>query len=110
MEIQNIESFLSYFESVRGRTLRVLRAIPADKLEWRHSDGVFSPGDLARHIAAVERYTFAETVLGRPSRYHGCGAELADGPENVLAFMQKMHAETVDLLKGLTPEDLQRKG
>jgi uncharacterized damage-inducible protein DinB len=110
MEIQNIESFLAYFESVRGRTLRVLRAIPADKLEWRHSEGVFSPGDLARHIAAVERYTFAENVLGRSSRYHGCGVELADGRENVIAFMQHMHEETVILLKDLTPEDLNGKG
>jgi uncharacterized damage-inducible protein DinB len=110
MEIQNIESFLSYFESVRGRTFRVLSAIPADKLEWRHSDGVFSPGDLARHIAAVERYTFAENVLGRPSRYKGCGVDLADGLENVTGFMQNMHAETVAMLKDLSPQDLQAKG
>ncbi|MGD1093659.1 MAG: DinB family protein [Bryobacteraceae bacterium] len=110
MEIQNIDSFLAYFDSVRGRTLRVLSAIPGDKLEWRHSDGVFSPGDLARHIAAVERYTFAENVLGRPSRYNGCGIELADGLENVIAFMLNMHAETVAMLKDLTPQDLQRKG
>jgi uncharacterized damage-inducible protein DinB len=110
MEIQSIDSFLPYFESVRARTLRVLHAIPPDKLEWRHSDGVFSPGDLARHIAAVERYTFAENVLGRPSRYQGCGTDLADGRENVIAFMGKMHEETVDLLKDLTPQDLERKG
>ncbi len=58
-----IESFLSYFGGVRARTLRVVEALPADELEWRHSDGVFSPGDLAGHIAATERYTFAENVL-----------------------------------------------
>jgi uncharacterized damage-inducible protein DinB len=110
MEIQNIESFLSYFESVRSRTLRVVNAIPPDKLEWRHSEGVFSPGDLARHIVALERYTFAENVLGRPSRYQGCGTDLADGLENVKAFMQEMHEETIALLKDLKPEDLERKG
>jgi uncharacterized damage-inducible protein DinB len=69
MEILSVESFLLYFETIRERTLRVLRAVPSDKLEWRHTDEVFSCGDLARHIAAVERYTFAENVLGRPSRY-----------------------------------------
>jgi len=110
MEIRNIESFLSYFESIRGRTMRVLRATPPDKLEWRHSEGVFSMGDLARHIAAVERYTFAENVFGRPSRYQGCGRELADGLDNVAVFMEKMHAETVALLKPMTPADLERKG
>jgi hypothetical protein len=37
MEIQNIESFLSYLHSVRQRTMRVVAALPADKLEWRHA-------------------------------------------------------------------------
>jgi len=88
--------------------LRVLRAVPLEKLEWRHAAGVFSCGDLARHIAATERYTFAENVLGRPSRYHGCGPELASGHENVVAFMERMHRETIEMLKDLKPEDLNR--
>lgn len=110
MEVRNIDSFLSYFVNVRKRTLRVLRATPADKLEWRHSEGVFSMGDLARHIAAVERNTFAENVFGRPSRYRGCGPELADGLENTVAFMEKMHDETVKLLRPMTPADIEGKG
>ncbi len=110
MEIRNIETFLQYFDSIRERTLRVLRAVPPEKLEWRHADGVFSCGDLARHIAAVERYTFAENVLGRPSRYQGCGPELAEGRDNVIAFMERMHRETVEMLKDLTPDDLVAKG
>ena len=77
MEIRGIDSFLSYFETIRERTMRVVRAIPEDRLEWRHSEGVFSAGDLARHIAAVERDTFCENVMGRKSRYAGCGAEIA---------------------------------
>lgn len=110
MEIRNIESFLQYFGTIRERTLRVVRAIPPEKLEWRHTTGVFSPGDLARHIAATERNTFAENALGRPSRYSGCGTDLAEGLDGVLVFMQKMHSETLDLLRSLRPEDLERKG
>jgi len=110
MEIRDIESFLAYFETIRERTLRVVRAVPPEKLEWRHADDVFSCGDLARHIAAVERYTFTENALGRPSRYQGCGPELAEGHENVLAFMERMHRESVAMLKSLTPDDLAGKG
>jgi uncharacterized damage-inducible protein DinB len=110
MEIRSIQSFFSYFETIRERTLRVVQAVPREKLEWRHADGVFSPGDLARHIAATERYTFAENVLGRPSLYPGCGTDLAQGMDSTLAFMQRMHAETLDLLGRLEPEDLERKG
>lgn len=110
MEVRNIDSFLSYFNGVRKRTLRVLRAAPPDKLEWRHTDGVFSMGDLARHIAEVERHVFAENVFGRPSRYRGCGTDLADGLDSVAGFLEKMHAETVQLLAPMTPEDLNRNG
>src|SRR5580692_6585792 len=109
MEILSIETFLPYFESVRERTLRVLRAVPPEKLEWRHSDDVFSCGDLARHIAATERYTFAENVLGRPSRYQGCGPDLADGRDGIIVFMERMHQETIAILETLTPADLIRK-
>jgi hypothetical protein len=105
MEIHNIESFLHYFEGVRERTLRVVGLVPEEKLEWRHTTGVFSPGDLARHIAATERYTFAENVLGRPNRYPGCGTELAEGRDAIVAFMNRMHAETIDLLHGMKPEE-----
>jgi hypothetical protein len=81
MEIQTIGSFRSYYETIRERTLRVVRLVPPDKLEWRHAPDVFSSGDLARHIAAVERYTITENVFGRPSRYRGYRPELADGRE-----------------------------
>jgi uncharacterized damage-inducible protein DinB len=110
MEVRNIDSFLSYFENIRKRTMRVVRGMPAEKLEWRHTEGVFSMGDLARHVAATERYTFAENVFGRPSRYPGCGTDLADGIDNVIGFMEKMHAQTVEILKPMTPEDLARSG
>jgi len=110
MEIRDINSFLDYFETIRERTLRAVRAVPPEKLEWRHSPGVFSTGDLARHIAVTARYTFVENVLGRPSRYPGCGTDLADGMPAVLAFMHHMHAETVDQLRMLTPEALKGKG
>ncbi len=110
MEVRNIDSFLSYFDSIRKRTMRVLQATPPEKLEWRHTEGVFSMGDLARHIAATERYTFAENVFGRPSLYNGCGTDLADGLDNVVAFMEKAHAETVARLRGMSPEQLESKG
>jgi len=110
MEIQNIETFLPYLETIRDRTMRVVKSIPPDKLEWRHTEGVFSPGDLARHIAAVERFTFTENALGRPSRYPGCGPEIAAGLDSVIAFMERSHREAVELLKTLTPEMLAGKG
>jgi uncharacterized damage-inducible protein DinB len=109
MEIQTIQPFLQYFSNVRERTLRVARCIPPDKIEWTYATGKFTFGDLLRHLAVTERYMWAENVQGHPSRYTTHSKELADGYENVLAFLQWLHAESLEIFSTLTPEDLQRK-
>ena len=108
MEITSIEPFLAYLESVRGRTTRVVERIPAEHLEWTHRPGTFTPGDLVRHLAALERWMFAENVRGLPSRYPGHGRELADGRDAVLAYFHRMHAESLQVFRALTPADLAR--
>ncbi len=110
MEIRSAEGFLTYFETVRERTLRVTRAIPPDQIEWTCRPGEFTFGDLARHIVAVERYVFAEAVLGKQSLYTGYGRELADGYDNVLAYMDRLHRESVDIFRSISNEDLLKKG
>jgi uncharacterized damage-inducible protein DinB len=89
--------------------MRVVQCIPPDKIEWTYREGKFTLGDLLRHVAAAERYMFGENAQFKPSRYPGHGPELAEGYENVLAFFNSMHDETVAILNRLPPEDLQKK-
>jgi len=109
MEITSVGPFLAYFEKVRERTLRVARCVPPERLEWRPREGAFSLGDLLRHLGAIERHMFAENAALRPSRYPGHGRELADGRDEVFAYLGRMHAEALEIFARLTPEDLQRK-
>ncbi|MBF8964086.1 DinB family protein [Pontibacter sp. FD36] len=109
MEIHSIDSFLSYYERVRERTLWVVELVPPERMEWVYLPGKFSIADSIRHIAAIERLLYAEIVQGKPSCYDGCGAHLAAGYDDVLAYFQQMHEETVAILRELTDEDLQRK-
>jgi uncharacterized damage-inducible protein DinB len=109
MVITSIEQFLEYWERVRFRTRRVIACIPPDKLEWTYAAGKFTLGDLVRHLAAIERYMFVECVMGRRSRYPGHGRELADGYDAVLAYLDRLDAESVEQLRSLTPERLQEK-
>ena len=109
MEIPTIQPFLQYFGNVRERTMRVARCIPADKIDWTYAPGKFTLGDLLRHIAATERYMFAECVQGKPSRYTSHGRELADGFDNILSFMERVHLESMDIFAALTDEDLRKK-
>lgn len=109
MQIQNLDIFLEYFDKVHQRTMRVVRCVPPSQLDWSYREGKFTLGDLLRHMAAIERYMFGETIAGHPSRYDGCGKELADGYENVVTFMERMHRETIEIISRLSSDDLNRK-
>ncbi|MGH7718791.1 MAG: DinB family protein [Gemmatimonadaceae bacterium] len=109
MEIPSAEGFVTYLESIRGRTMRVVERIPAGRIEWAHRDGAFTFGDLLRHLAATERWMFAENALGRPSRYPGHGRELADGYDEVMRYVARMHGESLDIFRSLGPDDLARR-
>jgi uncharacterized damage-inducible protein DinB len=109
MQIEQIGPFLEYLKKVRQRTMRVLRCVPADKLEWTFRPGKFTIGDLARHVATIERYMFVETVIGSRSAYSGCGRDLADGYDQVMQFLETLHAESVSILSTLSDSDLGRK-
>lgn len=104
------EEFFHNFEQVRERTIRLVRRIPPDKIEWTCREGEFTLGDLARHIAATERYVFAECANGRPSQYKGCGRDLADGLVNVICFMERMHSESMEIFREMSDEELAKKG
>src|SRR6266852_8576456 len=109
MEIRTIQPFLQYFGNVRERTMRVARCIPADKLERAYAPGKFTLGDLLRYIAVAERFLWAETLQGRTSRYTTHGKELADGYENVIAFVERLHAESMEIFAKFSDEGLQGK-
>jgi len=109
MVITDAPSFLDYLARIRGRTLAVARVIPEDRLEWRPTEGAFSFGDLLRHLAAIERYMFAENARLLPARYAGHGRELADGYAAVFAYVDRMHEEAVAIFAALSPADLQRR-
>lgn len=109
MEVRSIKQFLEYWDSLRGRTRRVAACIPGDRVEWTHRAGAFTLGDLLRHLATIERYMYAETVAGRPSRYPGCGRDLADGHDAVLAYFDRLDAEAKAIFATLSDDDLERK-
>ncbi|MDQ6827673.1 MAG: DinB family protein [Gemmatimonadota bacterium] len=109
MVISEIDQFLDYFHGIRARTRRVVLSIPPDHIEWTHAPGKWTLGDLVRHLGGIERWMWAENAKRRPSRYPGHGRELAEGHGAVVAYLDAMHAESMDIFRTLTPEDLNAK-
>lgn len=109
MDQQQRDDLLTMIDRVHQRTRRVSLCIPAEYLEYSFAEGKFTLGDLARHLAAINRYMFIETVSGRPSRYPGHKRELANGLSAVLACQETLHAEGMELLKELPLERFSEK-
>ena len=107
--MSNFSDFLDYYEKVRARTMKVVKCIPADKLEWTMQEGKFTLGDIVRHLGAIERYMYAENVQGKPSKYKGCGVEIAEGYDAVLNFFETTHRESMKIFISLTEEDIDSK-
>ena len=106
MEVTRVGPFLDYWEKVRGRTRRVVDRIPEDRLEWSWKAGRFSTGDLVRHLAGIERWMYAENAQGKPSRYPGHGEELARGLAGVREYLDRLHADSMEIFGRLQDEDL----
>lgn len=109
MEITTIKPFLKYYENLRKRTLKGIECIPPEKMDWTHTAGKFTFADLIRHLAATERFMFAETVQNKKSIYPGHEKNLAEGYDDVLQFLNEMHDESMQVFSRLTDEDLQKK-
>jgi uncharacterized damage-inducible protein DinB len=102
-------SFVDYWRKFRGRTMRVLDLLPAADLEWTHAPGKYTFGDLFRHLAGIERYMYGENVRRRPSAYPGHSKSLASGAQAVRAYVDRCHAESLEIFAALSPEDLEAK-
>ncbi|MCB0660556.1 MAG: DinB family protein [Saprospiraceae bacterium] len=109
MEITSVKSFLQYYERIRERTLKLINVVPPDQLDFTYKRGKFTIGDQIRHIAAIERYLYAETIAGRPSIYRGCGKELADGYEDVIKYFNDLHEESLEIFRNLSDDDLNKR-
>ncbi|PYS89585.1 MAG: DinB family protein [Acidobacteria bacterium] len=109
MEIRDIQSFLTYYENLRRRTMKVVACIPPEKIEWAYMPDKFTFGDILRHVAAIERYMYAENAQLKPSRYPGHGEDLAVGYDATLQFFNRAHEESMAIFASLTDADLQKE-
>jgi len=109
MEVTRIAPFVEYLDRVHARTRRIVVRVREDDLEWHAAPGRFSPGELIRHLAGIERFMYAETVHGRPSAYPGHARDLADGLDATIAYYDRLHAESRSLFSSLSDARLSEK-
>lgn len=103
---EDVNAFLKQYEGIRRRTLKLIDQIKPEHLNFTYKEGKFTIADQLRHIGAIERYLFAETIAGRKNNYTGCGKEFADGLERIVSFLNQTHRESLEIFGKLTNSDL----
>jgi uncharacterized damage-inducible protein DinB len=104
-----VNAFLKQYKSIRKRTMKLIEVVQPEHLDFSYKKGKFTIADQIRHIAAIERYLYAETIVGRKNSYKGCGNELVNGYGNIIAFLKQAHEESLQIFSSLSDEDLQEK-
>src|SRR5215470_13720588 len=104
-----LDEVISHVQRMHERTARVARLIPPAAIEHSFGRGRFTPGDLVRHVAGINRHMFIETAAGRPNRYPGHLEALASGLDVVLEYHRRLHEESMEILRSFTAADLHRK-
>jgi len=110
MNPQNFETFLKVWDVEAEKTVRVLRALPRDKYDFRPDPGGRSLGELAWHLAegdaynsyGVEKGQFAPEV--RPP-----GIERPKQVEALAPGYERVHREAAARIRKMAPENLERK-
>lgn len=99
--IQNVESFIRYFDGIRRRRLNFVLAIPQDQIDWSpHQDG-FTCGDILGHLAAVEKITIHTVVLDQWQAYPGHDISLSGDLGEIIGYLETTHVESMLMLATL---------
>jgi len=93
---------------VRAGTLRAVRNLPQEHLEWKPQGGVHSILDWLRHIAQREDWWIQAVVLGRHDFVPRGKAYLSDR-DSVLKYLEETRAVTEGLLQQWPAEKLQER-
>ena len=103
--LQDMQSFLNYFSSIRRRTVTYIRTLPPERIDWAPQEGEFTCGDLIRHMAASEKM-FAGGIATGQWRYPGHQRQAGESLETLLTELESSHTEAVEMLNLLQGADL----
>jgi len=109
MNPQNLENFLKVWDLEAERTVRVLRALPRDKYDFRPDPDGRSLGELAWHLAEGDAYNSYGVEQGNFTReMRPPGIERPKQLEALAPGYERVHREAAARIRKMVPEDLER--
>jgi uncharacterized damage-inducible protein DinB len=105
------DSFIAALDREAQGTSRLLQSLPKHQYDFRPDAGGRSLGELSWHLAEIEAYTSHGIALGK---FDLGGAKPAgiERPRTIEALapeFERVHRESVERLRAIKPEDLDRE-
>jgi len=109
MNPQNLDNFLKVWDVEAERTVRVLRALPRDKYDFRPDPDGRSLGELAWHLAEGDAYNSYGVEQGKfTPEMRPPGIERPKQVEALAPGYERVHREAAARIRKMAPEDLER--
>lgn len=107
--IRDIQSFTSYFDGIRRRTLNYIKAVPPDRLDTSPREGEFTPREIVLHIATTEKM-FAGVFINSIWKFDDNHAEhKADSLDQLVAYLEQTHTDTMNALRQVSDSELDQQ-
>ena len=102
-----IEQFLRLFRHEHPVTMKVLKALPGDKLDFKPHERNMTAGELAWHVAYSQYGLAAVVAAAKLEAYQALPVPAS--LDEIVAGGETYYQKAVEVVRGLTPEQLGRK-
>ncbi|MFH0931351.1 MAG: DinB family protein [Candidatus Zixiibacteriota bacterium] len=110
MEKKDVLAMLSYFDNVQKVTLKTIKLIPENKLDFKPCPEVMSIGELVRHIYINEKVCAEGAKKGviTEEDFKKAYCEIKE-VKDLINLARKVHQSTNRIAKSLTPVQMKKK-
>lgn len=104
MSCPEIKSFVSNWNRIHKQTSRALRATPADRMEWRPKEGMFTFRELVSHLPKSELMIARSALAGSPQEVELDLSNLT--PDEIADLFDRQHAELAEEVSKIDSEQI----
>ena len=104
MSCPEIQNFVSSWNRIHKQTSRALRAAPADRMEWRPKEGMFTFRELVSHLPKAELMIARSALAGSRQEVELDLSNLT--PDEIADIFDRQHEELAEEVSKLGSEQI----
>lgn len=104
MSSRETDRLISTWNRVHKQSLKVMRVVPADRMDWRPSEGMFTLRELVTHLPESE-LGFARTAIAGSTQKVGLDLSTSS-PDEIVSVFEEQHRRLVEEVSNFDEEKM----